>query len=185
VTGFLFFRLVWDAHHVWFPLRINSVNMKELHVAPETANPFGRKGLALAAAWKQLSDEGTPGMLILDGDVVIDPYDYVMMYNAIMGDPEAVHIAPVRIWPVSKNDLNGWSWAHCLEGRFSQVMEMNPDFFSFNFTYVPRRVIELAIGDGLKDKQFPHVDQHMSRSARKAGVRMNVVDACRPKHLHY
>lgn len=185
MTGFLFFRLIWDAHHVWFPLRINSVNMKELHVAPETAHPFGRKGLALAAAWKQLSDDGTPGMLILDGDVVIDPYDYVMMYNAIMGDPEAVHIAPVRIWPVSKNDLNGWSWAHCLEGRFSQVMEMNPDFFSFNFTYVPRRVIELAIGDGLKDKQFPHVDQHMSRSARKAGVRMNVVDACRPTHLHY
>jgi hypothetical protein len=181
----LFFRLIWDGHHVHFPLRINAVNMKELHVVPETAHPFGRKGLALAGAWGQLATPETAGLLILDGDVVIDPHDYVMMWAAIQKEPTAVHIGPTRLWPVSKNDLDGWAWGHCRDNQFSQVMEMNPDFFAFNFTYVPRRVIELAVKAGLKNTQYPGVDKLMSRTARQAGVPMRVVEDCQPKHLHY
>jgi hypothetical protein len=184
-TAFVFFRLLWDGHHIKFPLHLAGVNMKDLHVAPETSAPFGRKGLALASAWAQLVDPDMGGMLILDGDVVIDPYDYVQMYAAIQKDPAAVHIAPVRLWPVSKNDLDGWAWGHCRDGQFTQEMTLDPDFFSFNFTYVPRRVIELAVKAGLKNWQYPQVDRFMSRTARQAGVTMSVVTACRPKHLHY
>jgi hypothetical protein len=181
----LFFRLIWDGHHTWFPLRLAGVNMKELHVVPETAHPFGRKGLALAGAWLQLADDATAGMLILDGDVAIDPWDYVTMYDAIQKEPDAVHIAPVKLWPVSRNGQESWAWAHCRNGQFSQVLERDPDFFSFNFTYVPRRVVELAIRAGLKNEQFPNVDRAVSRAARNAGVPMRVVELCQPKHLHY
>src|SRR5277367_2072602 len=160
--GPLFFRLIWDGHHVQFPLRLHGVNMKDLHVAPETAAPFGRKGLALAAAWTQLEEAETTGMLILDGDVVIDPYDYHMMYRAIEAEPDAVHIAPVRLWPVSKGDISGWAWGHCKDNNFTAEMTLDPDFFSFNFTYVPRRVVELAIRAGLKNWQYPVVDKMMS-----------------------
>ena len=55
-------------------------------------------------------------------------------------------------------------------------MEMHPDFFAFNFTYVPRRVVELAIKAGLKNWQSPQVDRMMSRTARQAGVPMRVVE---------
>jgi len=182
---FMFLRLIWDGHHVRFPLRIAGVNIKELHVVPETAHPFGRKGLALAGAWKQLAEPDMSGLLILDGDVAIDPYDYMMMYVAIQKDPAAVHIGPTKLWPISKMDLDGWAWGHCRGNVWGQLMELNPDFFAFNFTYIPRRVIELAIAKDLKGKQFPHVDQHISRVAREAGVRMNVVEECSPKHMHY
>ena len=181
----MFLRLIWDGHHIKFPLRIAGVNMKDLHVAPETSAPFGRKGLALASAWAQLAEPDMTGLLILDGDVVIDPCDYIHMYAAIQQEPTAVHIAPVKLWPISKNDLGGWSWGHCKDNNFTQEMTLDPDFFAFNFTYVPRRVIDLAVKAGLKNWQFPHVDQGMSRVARQAGVRMRVVEACQPKHVHY
>lgn len=182
---FMFLRVIWDAHHIRFPLRIIGANIKELHVVPETAHPFGRKGLALAGAWKQVSEPDMRGMLLLDGDVVIDPYDYFMMRVAIEADPDAVHIAPVKLWPASNNALNGWAWGHCLNGNFSQELEMHPDFFAFNFTYIPRKVIETAAADGLRNWAFPEVDRNMSRSARKAKVRMSVVTGASPKHMHY
>jgi hypothetical protein len=181
----MFLRLIWDAHRVSFPLRISGVPMKELHVVPETAHPFGRKGMALAGAWQQLEEEDMTGLLILDGDVVIDPWDYHMMYQAIQEDPLAVHIAPVRLWPISKGDINGWAWGHCKDNNFTAQMTLDPDFFAFNFTYIPRRVVEMAVKAGLARWQYPQVDRNMSKQARIAGVRMNVVTDCQPKHLHY
>jgi hypothetical protein len=181
---FLFFRLIWTPHHAWFPLRIAGANMKELRIEPETAHPFGRKGLAIAAAWKQMATEETAGVLFLDGDVAIDPWDYTVMLNAIATAPKHVHIAPVKLWPVSLGG-DSWTWSHCKDGMFSQVLEMEPDFFSFNFTYVPRAAIEKAIQRGLATKQYPEVDRHVSRAARELGVPMNVHPLCQPKHLHY
>ena len=185
LNGMMFFRLIWDGHHVKFPLRIHGVNMKDLHVVPETSAPFGRKGLALASAWTQLVEEHMTGMLILDGDVVIDPYDYHVMEQAVMKEPTAVHIAPVRLWPTSKADINGWAWGHCKDNEFTARPTSDPDFFSFGFTYVPRRVVELAIKAGLKNWQYPVVDQQVSKTARQAGVPMRVVMDCQPKHLNY
>jgi hypothetical protein len=182
---FMFLRVIWDAHHIRFPLRIVGANIKELHVVPETAHPFGRKGLALAGAWKQLADPAMEGVLLLDGDVVIDPHDYMMMLIAIHTDPDAVHIAPTKLWPSSKNDLDGWAWGHCRDGKFSQELELHPDFFAFNFTYIPRKVMDLAVAKGLKTWQFPEVDRSVSRVAREAKVRMTVVEGASPKHMHY
>jgi len=182
---FMFLRVIWDAHHIKFPLRIAGANIKELHIAPEPAHPFGRKGLALASAWKQLATDAMAGMLLLDGDVMIDPHDYMMMLGAIHTEPAAVHIGPSRLWPASKNDLQGWAWGHAKLGVFSQELEMEPDFFAFNFTYLPRRVVELAIGKGLKTWQFPDVDRSVSRVAREAKIPMRVVKDCFPKHAHY
>ena len=182
---YLFFRIIWDAHHIQFPLRVTGFNIKELHVSPEPGAPFGRKGLALAAAWKQLARPDTAGMLLLDGDVVIDPHDVMMMLLAIHKDPDAVHIGPAKLWPVTMGDAPGWVWGHCRNAEWSQVMTEDPDFFAFNFTYVPRAVIELAVRKNLRDKQFPEVDRFVSRMARESGTRMSVVPDCHPKHMHF
>jgi hypothetical protein len=182
----LFLRLIWDAHTVKIPApRIAGSNMKELHVAPEPAHPFGRKGLALAAAWKQLATPETTGILILDGDVLIDPHDYMMMLVAIHSEPAAVHIGPAKLWPVSMGDAPGWVWGHCRNAEWSQEMTEDPDFFAFNFTYVPRQVWQAAAAKGLRSWVFPNVDRGVSRAAREAKIPMRVVKDCHPKHMHY
>jgi hypothetical protein len=186
IPSFIFLRVIWDAHHVKVPLaRIFGSSMKELHVAPEPGHPFGRKGLALASAWKTLARPDTAGMLLLDGDVLIDPHDYLMMLSSLVTEPDAIHIGPAKLWPVTMGDAPGWVWGHCRNAEWSQEMTENPDFTAFNFTYVPRRVWELAIGKGLKGWVFPEVDRGVSRVAREAKVPMRVVKDCHPKHMHY
>ena len=182
---YLFLRVIWTAHRVAFPLHITGFNIKEVQVSPEPAAPFGRKGLVLASAWKQLAKPDTAGVLLLDGDVLVDPHDVMMMLVALTKDPDAVHIGPAKLWPVTMGDAPGWVWGHCRNAEWSQVMTTNPDFFAFNFTYIPRRVVELAIAKGLRTKVFPEVDRHVSRMAREAGIRMHVVEDCHPKHMHY
>ena len=189
MVPFLFVRVIWDAHTISFPLRIHTYNMRELHVSPEPAHPFGRKGLVLASAWQQLGTaEGqlpAAGMLLLDGDVMIDPHDMIMMHGAILTEPTAVHTAPVRLWPVSKNDLEGWAWGHWKNSQPGQGECDDPDFFSFNFTYVPRAVLDAAVKSGLKGWQFPNVDRRMSAVARATKTPIRVVKDCLPKHMHY
>jgi hypothetical protein len=187
MVQYLFVRVLWDAHTVEFPLRLPMANIKEIHVTPEASHPFGRKGLVLASAWKQAT-EGRPdiaGMLILDGDVLIDPHDWFMMRQAIQLEPGAVQIGPSKLWPVSLDGLPGWAWGHCKNGNFTQDDTDDPDFFAFNFTYIPRKVIELAIAKGLKTKVFPGVDTFVSKTAREAKIPMRVVKDCYPKHMHY
>jgi hypothetical protein len=183
---FIFLRIIWDAHTVQLPpMRIFGATIKELHVAPEPAHPFGRKGLALASAWKTLTGPEHAGMLLLDGDVLIDPHDYMMMLVAIHQEPDAVHIGPAKLWPISMGDAPGWVWGHCRNAEWSQEPTDNPDFFAFNFTYVPRRVWELSIQKGLKGWVFPGVDRGVSKVAREARIPMRVVKDCHPKHMHY
>jgi hypothetical protein len=90
-------RLDWN--HTAIPLRIASKYFT-LHVAPEPAHPFGRKGLALAGAWHQLTGPDIAGMLILDGDVAIDPHDHHHMLAAIDKDPHDTIYTASRRWPV-------------------------------------------------------------------------------------
>jgi hypothetical protein len=184
---YLFVRVIWDAHSISFPLKMPLANIKEVHVAPEPSHPFGRKGLVLASAWKQATD-GRPditGMLIVDGDVLIDPHDWIMMRQAIQLEPGAVNIAPAKLWPVSLDALPGWAWGHCKNGNFTQEPTDDPDFFAFNFTYLPRKLMELCIQKGLKGWAFPNVDTNVSRVARQANIPMRVVKDCHPKHMHY
>jgi hypothetical protein len=154
-----------------------------LHVGPEPGYPFGRKGLALAGAWAQLSHPGQSGMLLLDGDVIIDPEDLYQMLRAVGADDAAVHTAPVRIWPASTHK-KAWTWAHWAAEPSQQVDEA-PRWFSFCFTYLPRALIDRAVRDGLPDWTYPSVDSRVSQSAQAAGLRVRVVPDCWPKHINY
>src|SRR5580700_341288 len=77
-----------------------------LRVNPSSEHPFGEKGRVFAGAWRQLSHEKTDGMLILDGDVVIEPGDLANMFAAIHHHDKMVVIAPARIWPKSTKRKN-------------------------------------------------------------------------------
>lgn len=156
-----------------------------LRVNPSSEYPFGEKGKVLAGAWKQLDpDHKMDGLLILDGDVAIEPIDLTNMLAAIHHHDKMVVVAPARIWPISTK-RSQWAWAHW-SAKASQVMEReNIRWFSFNFTYLPRQVIEQALSDGLINWTYPSVDKRMSDSAFKAGVKVHVAENVYPKHLNF
>lgn len=155
-----------------------------LHVVPEVEYPAGRKGLALAGAWRYFGIKGgADGLLILDGDVAIDPVMAEKMLNAIGREPGSVHTAPVRLWPVSTGRPD-WVWAHW-EKEASQEIDLNPRYFSFNFTWLPRKLIEGCLTDGLERWTFPNCDACVSAMARKMKMPVRVVTEIEPLHLHW
>jgi hypothetical protein len=160
------------------------LGFRDLHVNPEPDFPFGRKGLVFASAWDQLGLPGEAiGMLILDGDVAIDPHDNRMMHECIYLEPECVWVAPCKLWPVSHLGPN-WVWGHGKE-RFTQEDVDDPDMFSFSFTYLPAALMNGMMENDLVDLCYPVVDMSTWELARKMGLTVKVARECAPKHLHW
>lgn len=164
-----------------------NVRFHEVRVRPEPEYPAGRKGLALKGAWVQLGRKaGADGMLVLDGDVAIDPGHVRAMFAAIAGRPEIVHTAPVKLWPVSTSRPD-WHWAHW-EDHPSQDIDGKANYFSFCFTYLPAQLLEACINarpKGLADWTYPNVDASVSAQARRMGLGAWVVRDCYPVHVHW
>lgn len=177
---FLAVRADWDRTALAIPL---PGRFHHLHIDPEPGHPFGRKGRQLAAAWRQLAEPHFAGMLILDGDVAIDRADYAAMTAAIVADPGSVITAPVRIWPVSSG-RPAWTWAHWAIAA-SQDIEPAPLWFSFCFTYLPRKLITACARAGLASWAYPTCDQRVSQCAQSARIPAKIAANCWPKHLHY
>jgi hypothetical protein len=185
-------RVSWDGQAM--PLRIAD-KFYSVNIVPEPDFPFGRKGLWLTRAWQQLNENpktygqklaAADGMLILDGDVAIDPWDLEVMQNAIREDRESVHVAPAKIWPISTR-ASDWVWAHGLD-RFTQSEPYNDDdcnLFTFCFTYLPRALIQQCVQAGMENWVYPDVDTQVCIVAMKGRFRVNLVRACQPKHLNY
>lgn len=181
---FVICRVNWDRTAPPFHMP-GAVRWFDLHVGPEPGRPFGRRGLAIAGAWAQLGNRECRGMLMMDGDVAIDPLDLAAMGDAIGQDPAMVLVGPVRLWPASTMRPS-WVWGHWTAGPGpTQEMITEPDRWGLGFTYLPRRLLELAAAAGLKQWTFPNVDVRMSDVARRHGIRARVVEDCHPKHLHY
>jgi hypothetical protein len=174
-------RINWDFTAI--PLNIDGFHM--LHIGPEVEYPFGRKGLAITRAWQAMYDSpDIVGLIILDGDVVIDPLDQAAMHEAINNDPDIVHVAPAKLWPVSTKVIDNWVWGHG-KGEFSQSFVNDPDIFSFCYTYLPKELVIASISAGMPKWTYPTVDKNVSLIARKMGLKVNVVMSASPKHIHY
>lgn len=163
---------------------VHRLKFHHLHVMPEAAFPVGRKGLVLHGAWMALGRKAqADGMLIVDGDVAIDPVMAVAMLNAIHSDPEAVWTAPVKIWPESTH-RDDWVWSHW-EKDASQEKDEIASYFSFCFTYLPASLMEACVKGGLQKWTFPNVDACVAKEARKLGLKARMVDGIEPVHLHW
>lgn len=172
-------RVIWD--HQAPPLRLA---FHALHIGPEPGHPFGRRGLALSAAWRQLSTPEAVGMVTLDGDVIVDPADVSAMFAAIVTEPDAVWTAPVRLWPISTHRPD-WVWGHGRGTEPSQDEHPEPDWFSFGFTYLPRALIASCQRAGLDAWTYPGVDRRVSARARALSIPVRVAKDCVPKHINY
>jgi hypothetical protein len=172
-------RLNWD--NTAIPLRIRG--FYTIRVDPEPGHPCGRKGLQLAAAWQTLSTPAAAGMVILDGDVAIDPHDLAAMLAAVELDPDVVHVGPVRLWPASTK-LDRWIWGHG-RGRFTRDDVDDVDMFGFSFTYLPRRLVLDCIEHGLASWAYPHVDERTRGRCHALRIGVKVLRNASPKHLNY
>jgi hypothetical protein len=175
----------------------NPRGFRTYSVEPEPGWPVGRKGLLFARLWESTATKQSPGMLIQDGDCVTDPFDMGAMFMAAGPDPTSVHVAPVRLYP-DATGFSEWVWGHrrplnerdpipddAEAYRIWQEDIGDPLMFSFNFTYLPRRLLEAAIDSGLETWVYPHVDDNMWQLARSLSIPVKVVRGCHPKHLHY
>ena len=175
-------RVNWDNTALAIP---TPGKFHDLHVNPTTDYPFGEKGKVLANTWKQLNvDNNMDGMLILDGDVAIEPIDFTNMLRAIHDHDKMVVIAPAKIWPKSTKRKE-WSWAHWSKDPSQTLETDNIRWFSFNFTYLPKKVIEQAIQDGMVTWAYPRCDMRVSTAAFTAGVSVFVAQNVFPKHLNF
>jgi hypothetical protein len=179
----VFVRVNWD--HTAGPFHMPGTRWFDLHVGPEPGYPFGRRGLALEGAWRQLGNRECAGMVVMDSDVMIDPLDWASMLEAVGAAPRLVHVAPVRLWPAS-TQRESWVWGHWDRGGGpSQELVTEPTRWSFGFTYLPRELLTRARQAGMKDWTFPNVDMRMAACARRWNIKAKMVENCHPKHLHY
>jgi hypothetical protein len=158
----------------------------DLH--PTDEYPTGRKGLAISKMWELMAEEHTSGVIILDGDVAIDPHDNAAMDDATKRYPDHVNIGASIIWPISTN-FSTWVWAHRRNGAKKitdwQVFTDSPDTFSFCFTYLPRRLLEACMPIGMSSWTYPQVDYNVTKAAQRLEIPMRVVENCNPKHMNY
>lgn len=186
----LLMRLAWKDQFVGKTLPL----FGEYSVYPTNKYPNGQKGLVIANAWENISTPRSDGLVIYDGDVVIDPVDYGTLMDMAATEREAVWTTPARIWP-RRTQLPEWVWSHrkevepdCLVTeviRQGQIDIDDPDSFSFCFTYLPRRLIEGTIKKGLKKRAYPGVDKFMWQTAKELGIPVRVAHDCHPKHLNW
>lgn len=174
-----------DWNHTAIPLPISN-RFYTLQVNPEPEYPFGRRGLAYTRTWQQLQ---TPkiekGMLLLDGDVAIDPLDHAHMLDAIHENSAIIHTAPVYLWPISTH-VESWVWGFGKNNRYTQNEDdTDLDMFTFSYTYLPRKLIEESIEAGMAEWQYPRVDKNMWKLNKKLGIEVHVVWDADAKHLNY
>lgn len=185
-------KLVWDGYSI----ASMTTPFHKIRIDPETEHPKGRKGLVIANAWRQMHGPTDAGMVILDGDVAVEPTDLQAMIGHVITDREAVWVAPAKIWPKSTH-LPSWVWGHRKPAPDGMSPEKiiqywqqdidDPEWFTFCFTYLPKSLLEAAINKhGMKKWHYPNVDKNMHEIATELGYRVRVVRGdCHPKHINF
>jgi hypothetical protein len=178
----LFARFNWDHSALPFTMHYPYVTFKDIHILPSAEHPTGQKGLALASYWKEQGLDKYTGIVILDGDVVIDPEDFRVMSEAIDARPDIVHTAAVKLWVTTDHGYD-WFWSHS-NGRLTKELILEPTYFSFCFSYLPGGLLYSAMRMGVRDIVYPFVDEFVSVAATQLEIPVNVIP-CEPKHVHY
>lgn len=164
-------------------------------IRQEPEHPKGRKGLTISRAWEQMHGPDDSGLLILDGDVAIDPVCLNTMVQHIASDREAVWTAPVKLWPKSTH-LPSWVWGHRKPPppdmkqediiRYWQMDVDDPRWWTFNFVYIPRSLVKAAQEHGLETWHYPNVDKNFHELATELNYRVRVVRGdCHPVHINF
>lgn len=179
-------QLVWKRPVVRLPDHIHP-----LMIRPETGYPHGNKGRVLRQAWRHYR-QVSPGIVFVDGDVGIDPWDIQAMNQAVRSNPNAVWTGMAWLWPMNPiqepphashrtwvNNHAQWGATHA-NGR--QI-----DYFTFNTTYIPNELFQrVETQKKWRDLVFPWADTRLSEIATESPrIPAYLVPKCQPKHLNW
>ena len=185
VSTIIWAQFIWKRHPaVHLPPQIHP-----LFINPAPGYPHGNKGQVMRAAWLRWRSV-SPGIVFVDGDVAIDPWDIRAMNAAIRSDPDAVWTGWAWLWPANPlqeapmASHRAWVGNHAQWG--AQNADGTIDYFSFNTTYIPNRLFAyVEESHQWRKLVFPWADTRLSEMAREARIPARVVSECRPKHIHW
>ena len=109
------------------------------------------------------------------------------MHAHIETDPEAVWVAPHKLWPASTG-RGDWVWGHGpwddTVPVMSQELYAPVEWFALGFTFTPRGLLEVAWPD-LGAWEYGMIDMGLSRYARQNAIPMRLAILASPKHVHF
>ena len=122
--------------------------------------------------------------VIVEWDLAVSPEDIRAFENWCEIDPEEVHVAPYRLYPVSTG-LPAPVWAHRRVGRASPWItkgDAECDLFGFGLVYLPLAVVRRHLDAKLGVTGDARFSQwHYGAGLGPVQVHWDV----RPIHLHY
>ena len=185
VEKIIWCQFVWNHPVVHLPAQIHSLLIK-----PEPGSPHGNKGAVMRQAWLRWRAV-SPGIVFVDGDVGIDPWDMRAMNQAVRSDPTVVWTGMAWLWPSNPVQeapkLSHRTW-HQGEAQWGMTgRDGRIDYWSFNTTYVPNRLFARVEQERKWSLLvFPWADTRLSEIAQESPrIPAYIVPECRPKHLNW
>lgn len=183
-------RIVWCTF-VWrHPVVHLPPQIHPLLIKPSLSHPHGNKGMVMRQAWLTYRTH-SPGIVFVDGDVGIDPWDIRAMNSAIRSDPTTVWTGVAWLWPgnpvTEQPKLSHRAWRGADAQWGAQNSDGTIDYWSFNTTYIPNGLFErVERTHRWRDLVFPWADTRLSEIAQEPPrIPAYVVPTCRPKHLNW
>ena len=132
-----------------------------------------------------------PGIVFIDGDVAIDPWDIRVMDRAVAQRPTDVLTGHAWLWPDSLKtgqpvpSHRTWQGKEAVWGATYRDGQI--DFFSFNCTYIPNRLFERVEAEHAWPRLvFPWADTRLSEIAQKTPrIPMYYLPEIRVKHVNW
>ena len=178
-------QFVWIRPVVTYPAHL----IHPLVLRPSPGYPHGNKGAAMRSVWLRYRTHH-PGIVFIDGDVAVDPWDIREMNRAVLRYPEDVLTGHAWLWPASLRTGEPVPSHRTWQGQDAVWGTTRPDgtcdYFSFNCTYIPNRLFQRV-----EDQQawgrliFPWADTRLSEiAAQSPRIPIHYVPQVRAKHLN-
>lgn len=177
---------IWQHPVVHYPADL----ITPLILRPSLGYPHGNKGAVLRQAWLHYRGD-YPGIVFIDGDAAVDPWDIRTMNRAVLRRPTDVLTGHAWLWPFSLKTGNPVAAHRTWRGQDAvwgaTHLDGQIDYFSFNCTYIPNRLCERVERENRWHQLvFPWADTRLSEIAQQAPrIPMWYVPEVRVKHLNY
>lgn len=144
-------------------------------------------------AIKEFAQSFRQSFIMIEADIAIDLYDVLFAYEAIMRNPNDVHVGIYHLHP-GTSGLPFSVIAHRYRKPDKQLAWISEDSFrtfadsiGFGMVYFPWPILHRAIGDGIFDKpeNSPHIDTAFSEWCEANRHPMRLMWEVRAKHLNF
>lgn len=176
---------IWKHPVIHYPPLIHRIVLR-----PTRGHPHGNKGRAMRDLWIKVRHQH-PGIVFVDADSAVDPWDIRVMDRAVLRNPLDVYTGHAWLWPESLQrgqpvpSHRIWQSGAAVWGRTHADGQV--DFFSFNVTYIPNRLFDRVEREGKWPQLvFPWADTRLSEIAQEPPrIPMYYLPDVQAKHVNW